>query len=58
MPNSNDKNSPDIEASTQIAAVDNIVSTKHKFKIGSKSISYTATTGTLILKEETNCYTV
>lgn len=33
---------------------DNIVTTKHSIKIGGKTIKYTVTTGTMILKEEVN----
>jgi len=32
---------------------DNVVTTQHKVTIGRKEISYTATTGTMVLKEET-----
>ena len=55
MSSSNEK-SPSSETqpdtSSKALAVDNLVSTQHKFKIGTKSISYTATTGTLVLREE------
>ena len=33
---------------------DNIVTTKHSVKIGGKTIKYTVTTGTMVLKEEVN----
>ncbi|MFM8424719.1 MAG: peptidase S10, partial [Chloroflexota bacterium] len=33
---------------------DNIVTTKHSIKIGGKTIKYTVTTGTMVMKEEIN----
>src|SRR5690606_7190705 len=33
---------------------DNIVTTKHSIKIGGKTLKYTVTTGTMVLKEEVN----
>jgi len=33
-------------------AVDNVVSTRHKIKVGKETISYTATCGTIVLKED------
>ncbi len=34
-------------------AVDNLVTSKHSVKIGGKTIKYTVTTGTMVMKEET-----
>ncbi|MFN3491306.1 MAG: hypothetical protein ACK40V_03705 [Anaerolineales bacterium] len=34
------------------APKDNIVTSKHSVKIGGKTIKYTVTTGTMVLKEE------
>ncbi|GAB4496142.1 MAG: hypothetical protein OHK003_00240 [Anaerolineales bacterium] len=33
---------------------DNIVTTKHSVRIGGKTVKYTVTTGTMVLKEETH----
>ena len=33
---------------------DNIVTTKHTVRIGGKTIKYTVTTGTMVMKEEVN----
>jgi carboxypeptidase C (cathepsin A) len=42
----------DIESKKESGPKDNIVSTRHKIRIRGKEISYTATVGTIVLKEE------
>ncbi|GJQ53137.1 MAG: peptidase S10 [Anaerolineaceae bacterium] len=37
----------------EVKAVDNLVTSKHSVKIGGKTIKYTVTTGTMVMKEET-----
>jgi len=41
------------EEKKEIKAVDNLVTSKHSIKIGGKTIKYTVTTGTMVMKEET-----
>ena len=41
------------EEKKEVKVVDNLVKTKHSVRIGGKTIKYTVTAGTMILKEET-----
>ena len=41
------------EEKKEVKAVDNLVTSKHSIKIGGKTIKYTVTTGTMVMKEET-----
>jgi len=41
------------EEKKEVKAADNLVVSKHSIKIGGKTIKYTVTAGTMVLKEET-----
>jgi carboxypeptidase C (cathepsin A) len=44
---------PEEKKEEKPAPKDNLVETKHSVKIGGKEIKYTATAGTIVMKEET-----
>ena len=44
---------PEEKKEEKSKAVDNLVTTKHSLRIGGKTIKYTVTAGTMVLKEET-----
>ena len=48
-----DKKSEEKKSEEKPKAVDNLVTSKHSIRIGGKTVKYTVTTGTMVMKEET-----